>query len=783
MLEGLRVLDLTRGIAGPYCTKLLADAGADVVIVETDGGHAERKDGPPGLFDYLHTSKRSVSADQSRLLLHIADVIVADGRFDVAAARRANPGQIVTTITPFGSDGPWRDRPATEFTLQALCGSTGARGLPEQSPVAAGGGLGEWLTGAYAGVGTLAAWLEASRSGWGDHVDVAMLDCMAIGMVTFPTVFADFAASCGRPPMVGARRSIEVPSVEPTSDGYVNFTTNSAQQFSDFSVLIGHPEIAEDERFARATPRFENREAFWEMVRAYTTAHPSDEVLEQAALLRIPAGPVLNGASVQEFEQFQARGVFVEHPSGAFRQPRVPYRLSEHEEPTFAPVPSPGEHDGQIDWLARPAREETDDWKLPLDGVRIFDLTAWWAGPCATHILATLGADVWKIESAKRPDLLRFATSRNLGDPDWWEWGPLAHATNTNKRGVTIDLAQEEGRSLALRLIGQADLVVENFTPRVMGQFGLEWEAVHEANPTLSMIRMPAFGLDGPWRDRTGFAQTMESLTGMAWVTGFPEGPPVLVRGAGDPLAGLHAAFSAMLAVADRRSTGRGQLVESTMVEAALNAAAGQAIAYQLTGEVAMRLGNRSAEGAVPQGVYRCQGDEGWLALAVQDDDQWTKVVEILGTAGPVGGFDLAAKAATMTAEDRAHHHDALDVWIGQVAAQSEASELAEQLVAEGVSAAAVALPPEIKANPQLGHRGFFEPELHPVTGTHVMPVMPLRMTRVDHWMRLPAPTIGEHNEAVLRELGIDSAERDRLRGLGVIGEGLADAGGSSAAI
>ncbi len=775
MLEGLRVLDFTRGIAGPYCTKLLADAGADVVMAEPGLGHPERKGGPAGLFDYLHTSKRSVTAGEVVRLLDLADVIVADGRFDVAAARRANPRQVVTTIAPFGTTGPWRDRPATEFTLQAMCGSTGGRGLPEQSPLAAGGRLGEWLTGAYAGVGTLAAWMEASRSGWGDHVDVAMLDCMAIGLVTMPTVFADFAASCGRPPMVGARRSIEVPSIEPTADGYVNFTTNSAQQFSDFCVLIGHPEIAEDERFARATPRFEHREEFWAMVRQYTTAHTSAEVLEQAALLRIPSGPVLNGATVQGFEQFEARGVFVEHPSGAFRQPRVPYRLFEHEPPVLGPVPSPGEHDGRVEWEPRPAAGVSDEWRLPLSGTKVFDLTAWWAGPCATHILGTLGADVWKVESTKRPDLLRFATSRNLGDPDWWEWGPLAHATNTNKRGVTIDLVTEEGRSLALEVIRSADLLVENYTPRVIEQFLLDWEVLHEVNPQLSMIRMPAFGLDGPWRDRTGFAQTMESLTGMAWVTGFPDGPPVLVRGAGDPLAGLHAAFSAMLALYDRRSSGRGQLVESTMVEAALNAAAGQAIGYQLSGEVAMRRGNRSAEGAVPQGIYRCRGEEAWLALAVEDDEQWAELVGVLAIAGPVGGFDLASKAGGMRLEDRLEHEEAIDIWIGQVAAEWDAGELAERLVSRGVPAAEVALPPAIKENPQLQHRGFFEPEVHPVTGTHVMPVMPLRLSRVEHWLRRPAPTIGEHNDEVYAEIGIAADEQRRLRELDIIGEGLAN--------
>jgi crotonobetainyl-CoA:carnitine CoA-transferase CaiB-like acyl-CoA transferase len=188
-LRDARVLDFTHGIAGPYCSKLLADAGADVVVVEPETGAAERQL-DPGLFAFLHTSKRSVGLETAQRLRAAADIVIADEAFDVAAARRMSPEQVIVTITPFGTSGPWVGRAATEFTLQAACGSLGGRGLPEDAPVAAGGRLGEWLAAVYAAVGAIAAWVEARRSGHGEHVDVAMLDCMAIGLVTFPSVFA-----------------------------------------------------------------------------------------------------------------------------------------------------------------------------------------------------------------------------------------------------------------------------------------------------------------------------------------------------------------------------------------------------------------------------------------------------------------------------------------------------------------------------------------------------------------------------------------------------------------
>ncbi len=482
-LQGIRVLDLSDGVAGAYCTKLLADAGADVVRVEDP---VRRLRGPwvaPGLFDYLATSKRSVTTARGRDLVRRADIVVAGPDFDVDAARSESPALVVVTISSFGRTGPWAGRAATEFTLQATCGSIGGRGLPGKEPLAAGGRLGEWLAGLYSAVGALALCLRASHRGRGDHADVSILDCMAVGMVTFPSVFADFAESCGRPPMGAASRRIEVPSVEPTIDGFVNFTTNSAQQFADFALLIGHPELAGDERYARMTPRFEHREEFWAMTRAYTRSRTTAQVLDEAGILRIPVAPVLDGHSIPRFEQFVERGVLVDHPSGRFRQPRVPYRIDGLTPPAFGPVAEPGEHDEQVAWEPRSVAAPVEGDALPLDGVRVVDLTSWWAGPCATQVLGFLGADVIKVESTVRPDLMRYSSTLSPGDPQWWEWGPLVHAANTVKRGVTIDLTRPEGRELLLELAGSADVLVENYTPRVLGQFGLEWDELHQVHP------------------------------------------------------------------------------------------------------------------------------------------------------------------------------------------------------------------------------------------------------------------------------------------------------------
>ncbi|MHB8467622.1 MAG: CaiB/BaiF CoA transferase family protein [Acidimicrobiales bacterium] len=713
-LADVRVLDRTTEIAGPYCTKLLADAGADVVKVEPDGGDPLRRWRSGALFEFLNRAKRADPLEGWR-----PHILVVDERVDVAALHAADPALVVVTITPFGTDGPWADRPATEFTLQAWCGSTGNRGLPEAPPIAAGGRIGEWVTGTYAAVGALAALREARRSGHGDHVDVAMLDCMAITMAPYPTVYASFL---GWPDVTGTMRTIEVPSIEPTKDGFAVFTTNSAQQFADFLVMIGRPDLLEDSGLVKVHTRFARRAEFLEHVHRYTEARTTAEVLEDAAEYRVPSGPVHNGATVTEFEQFVARGVFED--LDGFVQPRIPYRISGPPAPpaTLQARPSP--------------------WQLPLTGLRVVDCTGWWAGPAVTHMLGCLGADVIKVEAAARPDGMRLTSTRYPPAEQWWEWGPIFHAVNTGKRSLTLDLTTPEGARVFEALLETADLFVENYTPRVMEQFGFDWDRVHALNSRLIMVRMPAFGLDGPWRDRTGFAQTMEALTGLAWVTGPADGPPVLVRGAGDPIAAMHGVVAVFVALSERDGDGIGRLVESTMVEAVLNVAAEQVVEYRATGEVLGRTGNDGPPGVV-QGVFRAAGEDVWLALTAATEPQTSALGALLGGA-------------------------ALADW----SAARDVDEAVTTLLDAGIPAAAVVPAREIGANAQLQHRHLFEDEHHPVTGVHPIPSLPFRFGRVERWTPRPSPTLGQHNDELLTELGF-AADIQSLRSRSVIGDHL----------
>jgi crotonobetainyl-CoA:carnitine CoA-transferase CaiB-like acyl-CoA transferase len=800
-LDGVRVLDLSTGIAGAYATKLLADAGAEVLKLELPGGdplrrwsasHAAIAPGEDGaLFRFLHTSKRaaivdfttSAGRDHALALAADADLVVDTMTPATLAALGIEPAAVCDTnrargratswvsLSPFGRGGPWSERPATEFTLQAWCGSTASRGTMDRPPIAAGGRLGEWVGGAYAAVAALTAHHAAARTGIGVHVDVSLFEVMALTMAPNSTVWESLA---GGPLPFG--RTLEVPSIFAARDGWIGFCTITGQQWKDFCVLIERADLVDDPLLARWDERVRRVAEVDAMIHGFTRRHSVDEIIERAVALRIPVAALGTGETITHFDHFVARGAFVKHPGADFLQPRPPYRLSETALRPLAPSPRLGADEAA--WTARGDRTRDaglgtaapsalrPDASRPLAGLRIVDFTAFWAGPFVTHYLAALGADVIKIESIQRPDGMRFQSVKLPPTDQWWEWSALYHGMNLNKRGITLDLTRPEGVALVKRLCVLADATVENFSPRVMDGLGLGWEVLSVVNPRLVVVRMPAFGLDGPWRDRVGFAQTMEQVSGMAWLTGFADAGPVIPRGTCDPLAGLHAIAALLVALEHRRRTGRGQLVEATMVEAALNAASELVLEHGAYGASLMRDGNRGPVGA-PQNLYPCRGKDAWLALSITNDNEWGSLVETLGR--PAWAIEPSLAHAT----GRRARHDEIDRGIAAWTADQDVHAAADTLLARGVPAAPVQPAARQDTNPQLRARGFFEPIGHAIAGQHEYPGLAFRLHEsAARRYQSPAPTLGEHNDEILRELlGLDDAEIAALRANGIIGE------------
>jgi crotonobetainyl-CoA:carnitine CoA-transferase CaiB-like acyl-CoA transferase len=767
-LDELRVVDLSTWIAGAYCTKLLCDAGADVTKVEPHGGDplrdwsasgAEIVDGSNGaLYNFLAADKQSVTVDPdngdevSALhdMLGAADVVVWSRGSAVAEHSGLSPQAIlrshshltVVAITPFGLEGPWADRPATEFTLQAWSGAMIGlgRGWVDRAPTYVGGQIGEWLTGTYAAIGALAS----ARRGSGELVDVSMLETLALCMTYYPVTFTD---QMGRP--MRKKRFVPTPGVAAAKDGLVGLGVGTGQQWYDFCAMVGHPEWTDDPKLLL------ERSALTPTIDAWVAEHGVEELLELATAFRIPNAPIVNGANATTFKHFQDRGTFVTNPTDGATNPGSPYRLTTvtDESQGEPPVLTSG--------------------SLPFSGLRVLDLTAYWAGPLVGSILGMLGAEVIHLESPKRPDGVRLVGGVPQSEDQYWERGPIFAALNTNKKSLTIDLGTPRGLELLRNFVATCDVVVENFTPRVLDQLGLSFAALREMRPDLVMVRMPGFGLDGPWRDSAAFAFVIEDASGLTWLSGPKDKLPIEPYCVGDPNAGLHAMVGMQIALAHRDRTGEGCLVEAPMVDAALNIAAEQVIEYSAYGALLERSGNRGPC-AAPQNLYQAAApdddgrDDSWVAVAVATDWQWQALCDVLGRA------DWAADPDFATAEGRRGRHDSIDADLGRWCRERSAIEIVNLLWDAGVPVAKVMQPHRQPELAQLQSRGFFEEVDHPVAPRARYSTLPMRFSAGPERMhQRHAPLLGEHTSELLGELGLDAAEIAALEAEGVIGMAL----------
>lgn len=782
-LTGIRVVDASIGIAGAYCTRLLADGGADVVKVEPPGGDPLRRWSASGaaiapgedgaLFNFLHASKGSVVTPDGAVddLLADADALVWSKGAALTPAPhdilRAHPHLVVTSITPFGLDGPWRDKPATEFTLQAWSGGVIglARGAPDRAPVHVGGQVGEWLTGTFAAVGTLAA-LRRRRDG-GELVDVSMLEAMAMCLTYHPVTFTDLM---GRP--MRKRRYVPTPGVAAARDGLVGLGVGTGQQWLDFCVLAGHPEWTEDRSL------FLDRTALAPAIDAWVASHTVDEVLELASAFRIPNAPIVNGANAPAVEHLRARALFEKNPRDGVLNPRPPFRLSSGTLRERSPAPRLGEHAfGEGERAARPGR--TAPAPLPFSGLRVLDMTAYWAGPLVGHVLALLGAEVIHLESPTRPDGVRLVGGVPPTEDRYWERGPIFAALNSNKKSLAVDLGEPRGLELVRRVAATCDVVVENYTPRVLDQLGLTYESLREVRPDLVMVRMPGFGLDGPWRDQPAFAFVIEDASGLTWLTGHPDQLPVEPYCVGDPNAGLHALVGLLLALEHRDRTGEGSLVEAAMVDAALSIAAEQVIEHDAYGALLTRAGNRGPA-AAPQNLYQAAGpdddgrDDAWVAIAVATDDQWQALRRALGDP------PWAADPSLATLAGRAHAHDRIDTHLQEWCRTQAVDDIVGLLWDAGVPVGKVVQPHRQADLAQLGARRFFEEVEHPVAGRSRLSTLPMRFSGGPERLHTRhAPLLGEHSAELLAEVGLDPSEIEALEADGLIGCSLVPESGA----
>ncbi|MET0626976.1 MAG: CoA transferase [Acidimicrobiia bacterium] len=399
--------------------------------------------------------------------------------------------------------------------------------------------------------------------------------------------------------------------------------------------------------------------------------------------------------------------------------------------------------------------------RAPLDGVRVLDLGWTWAGPFAGMILADLGADVIKVESRGRIDVLRWSGAYADGVRDY-ERGGYHTACNRGKRSVTLDLKHPDGQRLVRALAAHCDVAIENFTPRVLPGLGLGWDALSAVNPRLVMLSLSAYGATGPERDFIAYGDHLLHASGISAAMGHPDDPPTPIGTFyGDPVAGMYGALAVLAALDERDRTGVGRHLEYAQVEGLLAMYPGTLLARSMGGDVP-RLVDKSPTMA-PHGFYRCAGDDAWVAIAVEDDVGWSRLLAVLRAVG----IDVDAFSSL---DDRKANEGELDVAVTAWTSTRSPWQVTVACQDAGVAAYPLMNSPRLAWDRHLHERGFFEFVTHAVQGPGPVPGVTFRVGDGGARVRSAAPIMGEHNEAVFCGLlGLERAEYDALVASGAI--------------
>ncbi|MGE5595807.1 MAG: CaiB/BaiF CoA transferase family protein [Hyphomicrobiales bacterium] len=790
-LSGIRVLEAASGVGPAYCGRLLAGLGADVAKAEPPGGDPLRREGPfpgdtpdperSGLHLHLNAGKRSIiSASDADLdaLLPAADVLILSHRpselartpFDPAALRERYPALVVVNISWFGLTGPYAEYLGSELIAYAAGGYASLTGSPDREPLKAYGSLIEYQSGVHAAMGALAALHERRHSGRGQLVDVSAMEAATflIGGVEQNAYFYGVNARRNGTRLLGFPPHHSYPStIRPCADGFVHAHSNN--RFLDLlASLIPHPRLLEPDLLETMLGHADEIDAIMDPWLATRTRR---DIVKQAQELRLPFTEVLQPGEVMADEHNRERGSFVtiDHPgAGPVLQPGGPVRMSATPWAN-RPAPMIGQHTAEVraGWSKsepRPAAA-TGGRRKPLAGVRVIDFTNAVAGPIASFLLGDLGAEVIKVESPSSRPLHAAGTAPLLEGADraGYDRIMLFNQLNRGKRSLVLDAARPEGRELFLALVANSDIVVQNFSPRVMPNLGLDYESLRKVNPGIILVSMPAFGLDGPYRDRISYGPGVDAMSGLSHLTGYEDGPPMKPGNFFcDQNAGLHAAFAAMAALWHRRETGEGQHVELAMIEGEFQILADAYIDFAMNGRERRRQGNDHPWMA-PHGMFPCRGDDAWVAIAVETDAQFAALAQAIGRP------ELAADPRFATRPARHANRRLLDDPIAQWTRQRTHYEAQSALQAAGVPAAAALDVLELLSDPHVRARDGIEFVETPGVGPAPCLRMALRLSDTPTPAAGPAPCFADANDYVLGELlGLSAARIAELEEAGV---------------
>ena len=783
-LSGIRVVEVADESAA-YGTRLLADLGAEVVIVEPPSGGPIRRLAPfvdgrsDGEHSYEHlqlnVNKRSVrlalDADEGQRrfldLIATADVLVDGGPREMLpealsdeALRQVRPDLLRVSVRPYGLDGPWAGRTGDQLTALASGGLLWLTGDPDDPPTNGPVDCAYKLTGHSVATAVLMGLHARDRDGSGAHFHISAQEAViySITQTANPNMWTQRGHVPHRPGLTNALQC---------ADGGWAGANIRNDRFADFLKLITaagvEHDLTEDEwqRGAQGPTSLDTLNT--RLAKQYAATVPRDQFVDEMRAAGQVVMPNYNLEDVAREPHYRDSEQFVEVSDVAtgetLSMPRSP--MADLGIPVeLRPAPRLGEADGLIEELAAAERREPaplmNDASELLAGLRVVELTWVLAGPIAGRMLADHGAEVIRVESRVRPDPLRNAVladgTRNPDLPGLW------NCANTGKRSLTLDLTQERSNELLRDVIATADLVINNYALGSFDRMGLDYASLSERNPGLIVVHMPGCGDRGRWAKERTLGNLLMAASGINSLMGFEGRDP---RGVGiaypDFIAPHVLVTLALAAVRERERTGRGREFTINQLGATISLLGAAWMRYAHERTLARRPGNRSPN-AAPHGVFPTAGEDRWIALAAHDDGQWRALARTIGQPG------LAEDERFASFEARKEHEDELEALIGAWTASQDRWELAERLQALGIPAAAVEdLEDTVTRDPQLA--GHYQTKRQPSAPNLeiLVDAEPIRLVGGEHELERAA-ALGEHNEYVLREiLGLSIAEFDQL--------------------
>ena len=783
--EDIRVIDTTSRW-GELAGRILAEIGAEVVKVEPPGGCESRRLPPFANGDSLYwaalgVGKRSVVAEDATAFLSEADVFIESG-FTPGVAERF-PHVVHASITPFGCDGPAAQLPATELTIEAAGGLIGLQGNPDRPPLPMGAmPQAAFHVGAQAAADIAIALYWRDVSGTGQHLDVSGQTAVVWTLMNAtgfpPNTGANPPGTSelrgSGPPLVAA--GLKLPGIVRCADGYAMLrlqmpilgerTMNDLLRWAE-EAGAEVPAAVRGRRFDRWLSELRDgaldaatASAAAEVCRSFVSTQTKQTLQRFSAERGLTLAAIHDVADLLADPHLKTREFFAEidglpHPGPFAKLSRTPLQRG-------SAAPALGELDKPAPRPPRPSVGGST--ASPFAGIKVADFSWVGVGPMMGKALADHGATVVRIESPGRLDLLREAPPFKDGVP-----GPNRSQFyanfNTSKLGMTLDLKTAPGRELATRMAGWADVVIESFTPGTMARFGLDYATLAADRDDLVMLSTCMRGQFGPERGYSGFGNQGAAVAGLFNLVGWPDRPPCGPWGAyTDFISPRFGTAALVAALRHRRRTGLGQYIDLSQVECGTRFLAPAVLDYAANGHIVQALGQGSPL-ACPHGVFPASGHERYVAVAVETPAQWNALTHIV---------DLGC-----TFDDRFQHADAVYAALAAWLADLEPFAAAERLQRAGVPAYAVMRPSDLYEDAQLRHREFFVTLNHAEMGSTPYDGPATRYSATPQHLRSAAPTLGQHNAQVMREmLGMSKAEISRFAGDGAFGEAFRGAGG-----